>query len=136
MLKLSNNFRKVMIEKLENQQSSIEKLKLFFEENNSIGEKEIKEFETVKESLIDDLNNMDISLKIEREYAEYKSKEVLEQIKKDLSEDKEVYIYDGELLKVNEIELNYLSCHDDNFSVDVPLTSLYRYKIVYEDDLY
>lgn len=136
MLKLNDSFKKVIMERLENQQMSINSLKLFFEENKTIGEKEIKEFEIIKDTIINDLNNIDTSLKIESRYTEYKSKEVLEQIKKDLSENKEIYIYDGELLRVNKIESTYLSCSDDDFSVDVPLTTLYRYKIVYEDDLY
>lgn len=136
MLKLNDSLKKVMIERLENQQININRLKLFFEENKTIGEKEIEEFEIIKDTIINDLNDIDSYLKIESEYVEYQSKKILEQIKKDLSENKDVYIYDGELLKVNEIESTYLDCSDDNFSVDVPLTTLYRYKILYEDDLY
>lgn len=136
MLKLNDSLKKVMIERLENQQININRLKLFFEKNKTIGEKEIKEFEIIKDTIINALNDIDSSLKIESEYAEYQSKKNLKQIKKDLSENKDVYIYDGELLKVNKIESTYLSCSDDDFSVDVPLTTLYRYKILYDDDLY
>lgn len=136
MLKLNDSLKKVMIERLENQQININRLKLFFEKNKTIGEKEIKEFEIIKDTIINGLNDIDSSLKIESEYAEYQSKKNLKQIKKDLSENKDVYIYDGELLKVNKIESTYLSCSDDDFSVDVPLTTLYRYKILYDDDLY
>ena len=78
MLKLNNSFRKVMIKKLENQQSTIDDLKSFFEENKLISEEEIKEFETIKDNIINDLSNIGRCLKIESEYAEYKSKEVLE----------------------------------------------------------